>query len=83
VVKTINYRENLLNLSDNIKSLVNSKISRKEQDSGVFQLFDKMAMSHFLEVYLSSSKFDCILFIKLKDEIENKQTLQDILKIKH
>ena len=32
----------------------------------VFQIFDKMCMSHYLEVYVASSKVDSCFFIKLE-----------------
>lgn len=43
------------------------KLSSAELKKGVFDLFDKITISHYLEVYLSSSKIDCTFFIKLGD----------------
>jgi hypothetical protein len=54
-------------LSENL-SLMKRKIAPSQLEKGVFNLFDKLNISHYLECYLSSSKLDCNFFIKLQDE---------------
>jgi hypothetical protein len=49
-------------------TLMKKKIAPSQLEKGVFNLFDKINLSHYLECYLSSSKLDCLFFIKLQDE---------------
>jgi hypothetical protein len=56
-------------------------LTPKEFERGVFSLFDKMAISHYLEVYISSSKIDAAFFLNLKDD-NDRDTILNVIKNK-
>jgi hypothetical protein len=62
VVKVVDLGPYLL--TENL-TLMKKKIAPSQLEKGVFNLFDKLNISHYLECYLSSSKLDCNFFIKL------------------
>lgn len=64
IVKHIDFSKELLSADT---KLIKKKVPEKELKAGVFSLFDKITMSHYLECYLSSSKMDCMFFLRLTD----------------
>lgn len=65
VVKTVDFSTQLVG-SDS--KLFKSKIPAQALGKGVFDWFDKIHLSHYLEVYLASSKMDCMFFLKFEDQ---------------
>jgi hypothetical protein len=65
-------------VANNLK-LIKKKIPERDINRGVFNLFDKVTMAHYLEMYLASSKLDCIFFLKFVDE--NEENPNDLYKI--
>jgi hypothetical protein len=64
VVKSYDFGRQLI---DSHPRLFKKKLSQKEIQTGVFDLFDKICLSHYLEVYLASVKMDSVFFLKLED----------------
>jgi hypothetical protein len=52
------------------EKLFKKKLTPKEFEKSVFTLYDKMCISHYLEIYISSSKIDAAFFLNLKDSNE-------------
>ena len=61
IVKTIDFGPSLLAQHPKLLKKVAGKNTK------TFNVFDNMCLSHYLEIYLSSSKLDCMFFLKLDD----------------
>lgn len=64
IVRTFDFSLKLLNAEN---KLISKTVSQKELKTGVFNLFNKLTLSHYMECYLSSPKMDCMCFLKLID----------------
>ena len=53
-------------LSARIRQLVGPK----QYDTGVFSLFNRIRIAHYMEVYLFSDSIDCGYFLRLSDNNE-------------
>lgn len=56
--------------------LFKKHLTETEYKKGVFSLFDKMVISHYLEIYISSSKIDAAFFIDLADGNDKDMLLE-------
>ena len=71
-MKTIDFAPALLAQD---QALLKRKLPPKDLQKGVFSLFDKINVAHYLECYLSSSKIDAVFFLKLSDGNEQDSML--------
>lgn len=46
---------------------INDLFGSEDKHKGVFSLFNKIGISHYLEIYLSSKILDCGFFVRLSD----------------
>ena len=65
IVRNIDFSQDLISKHP---KLFSKRLSQKDIKKGVFNIFNKMQMSHYLEVYLTSSKIDCTYFMRLDDD---------------
>lgn len=64
VVRSFDFGRQMI---DSHPRLFKEKLSEAELKSGLVDVFDRICLSHYLEVYLASVKLDCLFFLKLED----------------